>query len=100
MRNTMALVGLALAALGSAGCWGYVSTRYSGGYYYGTAPARVVYQQPATQVVYQQPAVVYTQPVYEEPVVLTTPPAVYYYQPTGYYRRPAIYGGVRIYVAP
>jgi hypothetical protein len=114
--KTVGFLALALTALGATGCYGWASARY--GYqpaYYSTGYARtnVVVQQPAPQVVYQQPTVVYQQPapqpvvvqpayqpVYQEPVVLTTPPQTYYYQPTGYYRRPAIYGGVRVYIAP
>jgi hypothetical protein len=124
MRKTVGLLALALATFGATGCIGWSSSRY--GYYgsRGYVGNSVVVQAPATQVVYQQPQVtyqqptvvyqqpqvvyqqpvyqqpVYQQPVYQQPVVLTAPPQTYYYRPTGYYTRPAMYGGVRIYIAP
>ena len=99
MRTTLAIA--AFAVLASTGC--AVRGRY--GYspvYYGSQQPAVVYQQPAyqQQVVVQQAPVYYQQPAYQQPVVLQAPPPVYYQQPTGYYTRPAYYGGVRIYVAP
>jgi len=90
---------------------------------YQQQPQQVIYQQQQPQVVYQQPPVapvpsapvppVYSpdqQVVYQQqqpqpilvdqPVVLQQAPPVYYYQPTGVFRRPALWGGVRIFIAP
>ncbi len=122
MRMTPALSVFALFAVAASGCARhYIYGPAVGPGYYGHGHHRhggaVVYQaQPVYQqqpVAYQQQPVVYQQPVAYQQQVVAPPPAVYepqpvqleqappayYYQPTGHFRRPALYRGVRVYVA-
>ena len=120
MRNTL-VASLAFAALSlSVGTGCHVRSRYGyygGGGYYRAQPVYVqqqpayvqqtyVQQQPTyvqPTYVQQQPAQVYVQqqqPYYDQqPVVLQQQPEVYYPAPTGVYQRPAVYNGVRVYIA-
>lgn len=118
MRHHVLLAFAALSLASMAGCHAHGRYGYTpGGYYYAQPQIQqrqavyvqqqpAYYQQPQPQAVYvqqQQPVYVQQaqpQPVYvQQPVVLQSQPETYYTMPTGDYQRPAMWNGVRVYIA-